>query len=422
MTSLPTQKPGLGFYYQVALVVVFVLVFFTDLAIYLSHVGIGPPPRLWVVAFSVAAIPLMTRFSARRPYLSAGVLGWSSLYLLVSLISFLLVSQSEVAAQEFGLRLLSIWFLLLSLLIFAGNKTIENWARYTILICTIMAVFNNIIELIDPTFFGSFNETGRPAGFYENPNKTGCALLLGLISSITILPPNYRLLFIGLCGIGIFLTLSRGAILCFLIVAGLFTVQRIISRQQLVYAILGIILITSLTNVSAHLLVSQASDAGLSSNAVTRIETILNPTNRRGDEDTSRLDIVPFSLEKFSASPIVGHGIGHTQEWGTIPPHNMYLFLGVEHGFLGVLIFPCLIFGIIHQAGRAGREMRSMSQSFLIFGLIWGLFSHNLLEERYVLLAFSLIAVMNVRSQLASRSPKSLGFQDAVKANFLGGA
>ena len=226
--------------------------------------------------------------------------------------------------------------------------------------------------------------------------------MLGMILSITVLPLKYRLLFLIICSFGIVLTFSRGALLCLPIVISILAAHKIIQRNQLLFVIFGLSITIFCLGVSGNFIVNYASDLGLNDNAKTRIQAFIDPiSNWEAGDDTSRIDIIPFALQNFSNHPFFGNGIGFTQTWGEILPHNIYLLFMVEHGILGTLIFPTLILSIVNKSLG---EVKSIGQAFAVFVLIWGIFSHNILDERYSLVAFSLMTAMNVDSQLEYKS------------------
>ncbi|MDZ8050454.1 MAG: O-antigen ligase family protein [Aulosira sp. ZfuVER01] len=385
--------------YQLALAVASTLAFGTNLATYLFDIGIGPAPTTWVIVFGIATIPLIIAFSARCKYLPINLIAWCALYLGFSAFSFLLSAQSEVIVQIFRNRFLSTAFLVINLfLISSPNKNIEIWVRRAIFIVTIISIINIFNELIDPSMFGGLNESGRPAGFYGNPNTAACAVILGLIFSIGILPLQFRLIFLAVCGLGVFLTFSRGGLIGWLMITVFFIHRQIIPRRQSLYTILFLLGIVIAFGISSSLLVNQlSSNLNLDDNALARLQFLLNPSLQPVNDDTSRLDIIPFAWSKFVESPILGHGIGYTEIWGQIRPHNMYLMLIVEHGFLGITLLPLLVF---LTTVNARGEVKDIGSIFAVFILMWGLFSHNVFEERNILLMFSLMASMNWRSQL----------------------
>jgi O-antigen ligase len=71
--------------------------------------------------------------------------------------------------------------------------------------------------------------------------------------------------------------------------------------------------------------------------------------------------------------------------------HNIYLALLVDHGVIGFLIIPFLLLSILWGLNR---KTIDLALPWLMFMVVWGFFSHNVLEERYILIAVALIASM----------------------------
>ena len=231
-------------YYQCFLAVVAVLVFFTEADNYFFDSGITPAPKNLVILLCLAAAPLLISFKSKNfQYVPIGVILWCCLYLGVSAASFLHSVPTEVVTQELETRILVVIFMLLMTLIFSGEPIVRKYARWTLFIAIFITIFNNFRELLDPLAFNGFNETGRPAGFYKDPNKSGAALIMGLIFSIGLLPKRYRFTYFLLVFIGAFITFSRGASLCLVILLILFIVKRLIPTSHL-YSILGLLIST----------------------------------------------------------------------------------------------------------------------------------------------------------------------------------
>ena len=79
----------------------------------------------------------------------------------------------------------------------------------------------------------------------------------------------------------------------------------------------------------------------------------------------------------------------------------MYLLFITEHGIFGIFILPLLVYVVTwHSRG----ESKDIALAFSAFILLWGLFSHNIVEERYILMSFSLMAAMNMTSRQEQKS------------------
>ncbi len=389
-------KFDLLFYYQCALAIAAVFVFFTDINSYLYTSGIvSQPPLFWILGFAVASIPLI--FS-RDKYIPTSVILWCFGFIFVSLLWFVLFSASgELAFEELRKRLLAVIFLIAMAFIFSRNPTIHYLTRWAIFLAVLITVFNSIYEFFNPAAFNALGNGGRVTGFYLNPNSNGCALILGMIFSVSILQPIYRLPFVYLVGIGVFLTFSRGAILGWLITVIIFTVAGVLHFNKILYWILGIG--TFIISLGSQWWQELLQNLDLNANSLERIAWFQNiSTSDSEDSADSRLEVAQLAWQMFMKHPFFGNGIGSTLTWNVeISTHNIYLYYMADHGIIGVLILPVLVYGAIRHARG---ETKYIGLAFAVFILLWGLFSHNVLEERYILILFSLMAGMTEGSKL----------------------
>ena len=384
-------------YYQSVLSVVAVLIFFTDLHLYLHKVGvISFSPIIFVIVFSISSIPLLI---LKKKYISKYILAWCGIYIGFSSLSFLLVRQTEMTTHELQLRWFSTILLIANIIIFSGNEIVRLWAVRAVLIVTLINIGNNIYEFLNPfVSFGALNETGRAAGYYIDPNKSGAALILGMIFGVSFLPRKYRILFILLVGLGVLTTFSRGSILVWIICVIIMFSRRVILVNDL-WKIFFPVLLTIVIGY-------QFGQRAVSNLQILDVDMILNPNvvkrmnwlkNKPSSEahDNSRLKITHYSWNTFSRKPFLGYGIAHTRQWNQILPHNMYLLLMVEHGFLGALLIPLLIYAVTKNAKG---EVKNIALLFTFFMFMWGFFNHRMLEERFQLIMFSLMAALSIHS------------------------
>ncbi|MBD2614924.1 MAG: O-antigen ligase family protein [Nostoc sp. ZfuVER08] len=389
-------KFDLLFYYQCALAIAAIFAFFTDINSYLYTSGIvSQPPLFWILGFAVASIPLI--FS-RDKYIPTSVILWCFGFIFVSLLWFVLFPGSgELAFEELRKRLLAVIFLIAMAFIFSRNPTIHYLTRWAIFLAVLITVFNSIYEFFNPAAFNALGNGGRVTGFYLNPNSNGCALILGMIFSVSILQPIYRLPFVYLVGIGVFLTFSRGAILGWLITVIIFTVAGVLHFNKILYWILGIG--TFIISLGSQWWQELLQNLDLNANSLERIAWFQNiSTSDSEDSADSRLEVAQLAWQMFMKHPFLGNGIGSTLTWNVeISTHNIYLYYMADHGIIGVLILPVLVYGAIRHARG---ETKYIGLAFAVFILLWGLFSHNVLEERYILILFSLMAGMTEGSKL----------------------
>jgi O-antigen ligase len=379
-------------------------------------IGKLPAPVVLISIFMAAGFLLLifTRFASLK-YIPSELIIWCAGYLGISLFSFMLVlcfyaeyPFAKESFQEVRTRILSESFLIITYLIFAKSPQIQNLTRVAICLAVLLAVFNNIREVSDPLVFQGLNPAGRAAGYYLDPNRTGCALILGMIFGIGILPKQLRIAFALLVLFGIFLTFSRGAILGWFIVIPIFIQSGVIPRKQVLLGAVGITtIILVFGQVLSNIDLNELQRSGLIKvdikNITERLEWFQNPLANKEDSADSRVEVVMTAWNMFVEHPILGSGIASTQNlnnWG-ISTHNMYLLFLTEHGILGIFIFPLLVYAVTwHSRG----ETKHIALAFSAFILLWGLFSHNIVEDRSILIIFSLMAAMNVTSRLDQKS------------------
>jgi O-antigen ligase len=404
------------FYYQSALAIGSVLLFFTFIDVYFFTIGKLPAPVVLISIFMAAGLLLLifTRFASLK-YIPSELIIWCAGYLGISLFSFMLVlcfyaeySFAKESFQEVRTRILSECFLIITYLIFAKSPQIQNLTRVAICLAVLLAVFNNIREVSDPLVFQGLNPTGRAAGYFVDPNRGGCSLILGMIFGMGILPKQLRIAFALLVIFGIFLTFSRGAILGWFIVIPIFIKSGVIPRKQLSFWAVGITtIILVFGQVLSNIDLNELQRSGLITvnikNITGRLEWFQNPLANKEDSGDSRVEVVMTAWNMFVEHPILGSGIASTKNLNNlgISTHNMYLLFMTEHGILGIFILPLLVYAVTwHSRG----ETKQIALAFSAFILLWGLFSHNIVEDRSILIIFSLMAAMNVTSRLDQKS------------------
>ena len=100
----------------------------------------------------------------------------------------------------------------------------------------------------------------------------------------------------------------------------------------------------------------------------------------------------------FGRHPFWGNGLASTRKWtvSEVSTHNMYLYHMADNGILGVLFLPGAILSVVY---RNRGEERTILVCFVVFLGLWGLFSHEVLAERYTLSSLALIAAMNTNQK-----------------------
>ena len=394
-------------YYPRILASLAVLVFFTNLDVYLfNSETVSFPPLYLILGFIVAAAPLVFSSASLSILAQSPLARWCYGFFLISGVWFLFQpTHSDVAFQELRTRVLSVSFIIVLLCVFR-REDVLLWARRAILAAVFLAVGLNVYELFNPSAFSEV--TGRSAGFYANPNISGVALIVGLILTIGLLPQRYRLLLALLVGAAVFMTFSRAAMMAWLITmiviikTGQINFRRSLFVGSIVLALSSVAIISQWDQLQYKL-----EDLGvLNTNVVERVQWFNKPV-ADDDSATDRHDVAEIAFEKFSEQPVLGNGVGASLRLlrvhgdVEISSHNQYLNMMIDHGLLGIFILPLFVLATVW---RARGEAKHIGITLALFMLFMGFFSHNLLQDRYTLLPLALVSMLS----LASRSvPKT---------------
>jgi 4-amino-4-deoxy-L-arabinose transferase-like glycosyltransferase len=222
--------------------------------------------------------------------------------------------------------------------------------------------------------------------------------MLGMLMGVTAIKKPYRWIFVVGTGIGIMATFSRGAILGWVVCSLLLITGRVLSDQRRKILLPMVILIFFLVSINPLRILSdyfKGDTSGANWDIVNRLEEFQNPTETaKEDSAASRQAVAAGALVMFSNHPFWGSGLASTRKWmvADISTHNMYLYYMADHGILGILFLPGAIFAVVY---RNQGEKGIILVCFAVFLSLWGLFSHEVLAERYTLATFAFLAAMN---------------------------
>ena len=411
MTSLTKQttQPTNTFIvcYQVFLAIAAILLFSTKLDIYLERQGIGIP-LYWMMAFMLASLPLFATIFKRLQYIPHSVLVWCGVYLALPLISILISSQ--IPDQQFlENHFRTIIFFFLMLVIFSQHACVLIWTKRAIFVTTIANICMYIYEFLTPTaFYLEQHAPGRSSGFYHDSNEAAWALITGMIFTIDLIKPKYRMIYALFICLGIATTFSRGGFLSLGLVILLFIFTKVIPRYQISLLFLsGLIAIsilsTQLNNLS-HLKTADGTKL-FTEDSISRVEFFLNPLSHEDTSNDGRLKHVDEAWKKFARHPFTGNGLGSGGNAKYIAAngiaqrsHNIYLDLMVEYGFLGALIYPWLLLASVWKV--QGELLKKQAIAFVVFLLIWGFFSHTVISSFNNLIFYAWLANLAQQSRL----------------------
>lgn len=372
--------------YRTLLAVGLVLLFFTNAANYGLEFGV--PPVFWIAAFAAAAAPpiVIDLFQQGLRIEPIGI--WGFAFLLVSFAWFVPSSQSADAWQQVQTRVLSVAFLLLAAYLFSEPRA-RRAARVAIVASTLLTVALNLYEVAFPMTFSDI--PGRASGLFANVNQSGAALVLGLILGAEALRPGWRRPYALAAGLGILATVSRAAILGWGLVTALWAARRgnrgpAIAAGAIAIAAAALLLLSPWWAGVEQALVERGV---LTENVRERLD-VFGGGNLADASALERRQVAALAWSAFEDHPLTGAGTGaSTERPFELGPHNMYLAMMVDHGFIGMFLLPALLLAAAWGADPA--RVPSVVP-FVGFLAVWGVFSHNVLEERYILLAVAFLA------------------------------
>jgi len=388
--------------YGALLAVAATAAFFSNVSLYLFESKLTEvPPLWWMGAVAVLALPLAVPYGHSLLVPTAGIIWWALGYLLVSLCWFAFFPTTADGVQEMRNRLLSVGLIALMWLIVQQRGALAA-ARWTILGGTLFAAGMNLFEFVFP---GTYSTTiGRAAGLYMNPNVSGAALVLGMLVSADLLRPWWRIVLVAIVGLAVMATFSRAAIAAWLLVS-LTLMAAPLRAMGAIRALATVAAAVAATGVALGYVFEEEDAARTALRAQVLVDRlgVISGGEKADLSANERRDLVEAALESVAGHPWAGSGLGankfSSRESGS---HNLYLDHAAQHGIAGVLLLPALALALV--AGTRG-SARANAMRVAFFLLLWALFSHNVLEEFYLLTALVIQAAV-FRESAVRRPPE----------------
>jgi hypothetical protein len=393
------------------------VLFVTNLDLFLSARGYMPVNSLIVFLAYCAAVfglfvatgqpPVINRLmigivSNRLPFVLLAL--WIVVHVFAS--SMTLLSGEDIdyvqifPVYQFGV-------LGLGVLLAAADVTgrqITLAARWAIVVLGVSI----IVETASPGLLGS--SSARTGGFALNANIPGF-----IIPALLAVSLDFRSVRIGdllsilMALIAVTCTLSRMGIGFLGLVIGvyvLFHVLRGISegklRRLVVMAMFGMF-VTALT---VGTLIFLASLSGLDDEFQARVATLLEIGQVLNDPN--RVPLLDFFMQEAAQHPWIGYGAGETlmnaatRAPGQFGPHNIYLRIWVDTGYLGLAFYASFVTAVI----GLGIFRRSVSTTLMgVLVALYGAFSHNVTDNKAVLI---LLGVVLGASAMRAAAPRSV--------------
>lgn len=388
-------------YYRHVIVVVAVFLFYSNIPNYLYLMEwASTPPKIYIIALTILVLPFFVEKKVSKYFVASPLLIWSVVYLGIAILWFIPSTQSDDILRIFSRRVAAVFFVISIFFMFLEDPRSIEIGRWTILLCVLLAVVNNLYEMTHPFSFvpplHEFSNPGRSAGLYMNANQSGAAMVLGMILSIGLVPPKYRVPYASFVFLGVVTTFSRAAILGWFVVSLVLIYQKTLRIRECMVgtAIFGVSVFIAVPVLLDFLSVERGISLG---NLLDRLDWFANLGRLSIDiSQEDRQTIARLAWDLFASHPFFGNGIGSTEMWSEkISTHNIYLYFMADYGIIGAFVLPALVVSI---TSFARKEARWMAIPFGIFAVYWGFFSHNMLDERYFLISIACMAAVSVSS------------------------
>jgi hypothetical protein len=354
----------------------------------------GPPPLYGEIAslavfvgalFIVVVTGQLTDLSLSR----TTIVAWAALLAcaVLTIISFVYSSQSEVAVELLVTRVKSFLFLAVLTLLFMKDDIRAAFAYAAVA----LAVFCSLLNVAD--FFQPMMSVvpGRAAGFYLNPNDSALMLVaLGIVAATRLNVLGNYLLWSAVSA-GTVLTFSRSGWLI-LVIALMFMAyygKLGSGRARILFvsvvALVITLLFVSLLSGDLYYFVANSPLANLlDPNTIARLGASGSAIDDYSTQE--RNDVAWFGIQAFLDSPILGNGLAHTHEWReTASTHNMLILQMAEQGILGLITYGVFMVALVVSNRGLGFALA------VVLGAS-GMFNHNQFDSLFqiVVIAFAM--------------------------------
>jgi O-antigen ligase len=385
-----------GALYRKFCVVAAVGIFFSNFANFSEKWGLIP--LYWIFALCALTGPLLASAAMTQRIPVRPLMIWCGGFLAMSMLWYFPSAQDARAYQEVQTRILSVTFILVFLFLVARPEE-QKLAKIAVALTTLVSVGLNIYEVFEPMTFSKI--PGRSSGLFENSNQSGAGIMLGMILAYGIIPSRLRVPFVVICGLGIVTTFTRSAMLGWIVVTLFWMAQSGINlrkvRTMVLVAALGFGFVAS--PFWGDLQQSLETSGVLDMENLQRLSFFSSGTTADASA-AQRKAVVEAGIAMFKERPLTGYGTGRFRY---IPGfdqtvHNIYVAMMIDHGILGLFVLPSFLLAAVY---RANAKTLELTGPLVLFILLWGMFSHNVMEERYILLSVALTGAIVTSSQFA---------------------
>ncbi len=373
------EAPSIAVGLRTAIAVSGLALFYTFLDLYASDAWGTPVPAIWVLVYVAAGLVVAATDPGRLVTLARSPLfHWTLAFFCIVTLWGMFSKDVPALMTEIVNRYRTV-ALLIAFGIFFQERRVRRAAFIALAGCLVLACALNVLEAFNVVHFieDPTREPGRSGGMYVNANTSGCYIVFGVAVCVAGIPRAFRLPIVFIGAVGVALTFSRGAVLAYGVVVVALAAMRIIKVGKLVG--ISLVAVAALAYFSADVAGSLESAGVLNSNTWMRVR---GESTESGSE---RVELALRAWNMFAHSPLLGSGFGSTIDWDApVHPHNQYLLLATDYGILGLFLFPALGAALV----ACTRTAIPLALSLLVSGM----FSHNLLTERAMIVLLALAA------------------------------
>ena len=386
---------------------VLIILFATYADIFLYRINIIPVPPasfllpLFMVVF-VLKYPIKEVFATFK---SHSFKYFFAVLILTFSFSAITKASSQIIITNITLDLITLvlYIFILHFFCVEDKKTVFLVILIAFFVLAGSVWYDYIIGL--PKYSLNLEQMVRKGGFGENPNKAASGikfLALGVLAFLEKVKTK-KYIFIALMVLSVFLTFSRSGTVSAVLILILGTMNNWSSSfqidvQRLFKSFFRIIILFSvlyITLLGLAGVIKENFPAFTRGAAGERMDLLLGQSEKSAiAEDTGsgshgggRGDLFMKYLDGFMNNPF-GHGTAYTDDknFNRLNTHNHYLYMAVNFGIIGLLIY--LIF--IGYGIKISIETNQF-YSFIFFTLFIfeGLIAHNVFYERSVLVSLA---------------------------------
>jgi hypothetical protein len=328
---------------------------------------------------------------------------WVLLFFLLCSLSLIFIDSSDHAVnqgmQYFWTLATSISFAMMVQL----EKNLLKLACLGVLVGNILLISITLLEFSNPNIrvFSSASNyiedqqlvgvAMRIGGMHLNPNINGLVMVLAMFVTFFFVFRGFRFVYTIIVGVAVFATVSRGAILLWVLACILlYSYNYYIGRERIKYGVTVLFVVSVVGILLSGTVPDQLEKIGLGGYLNDNMKMRLSG-NFFSQEDTSsdeRESLVRNALSKYMDSPVVGTGLGSSAPPGTTPTHNLIAKIGVELGAVGIFLF---YFGLVYLTVFFKNHIGTL---FLVVFSAASLFSHNLIEYGYFAIFLAMMVVL----------------------------